>query len=99
MNTVAKGQIVSVNVGAVREIVYRGHPRTTAIWKEPVSGPVMVGRLGLDVRPLQSAGAAVLVLWVARPVAVVDPVHLVRRNQPVVAMCRACARQQVRRAA
>jgi MOSC domain-containing protein YiiM len=42
MNTVAKGQIVSVNVGAVREIVYRGRPRTTAIWKEPVAGRLPV---------------------------------------------------------
>jgi MOSC domain-containing protein YiiM len=33
---------VSVNVGAVREIVYRGRPRTTAIWKEPVVGRLTV---------------------------------------------------------
>jgi MOSC domain-containing protein YiiM len=50
MNTVAKGQIVSVNVGAVREIVYRGHPRTTAIWKEPVAGrlPVLAEQVSGD---------------------------------------------------
>src|SRR3989475_13051512 len=42
MNTTAEGHIVSVNVGAVREIVYRGRPRTTAIWKEPVAGRLPV---------------------------------------------------------
>jgi MOSC domain-containing protein YiiM len=42
MNTFAKGEIISVNVGAVREIVYRGRPRTTAIWKEPVAGRLPV---------------------------------------------------------
>jgi MOSC domain-containing protein YiiM len=42
MNTIAKGQIVSVNVGAIREIVYHGRPRTTAIWKEPVAGRLAV---------------------------------------------------------
>ena len=50
MNRVAKGQIVSVNVGAVREIVYRGRPRTTAIWKEPVAGrlPVLAEQVSGD---------------------------------------------------
>src|SRR5947208_1532050 len=42
MNMMAEGHIVSVNVGAVREIVYRGRPRTTAIWKEPVAGRLPV---------------------------------------------------------
>lgn len=36
------GRIVSVNVGAVREIVYRGRPRTTAIWKQPAAGRLSV---------------------------------------------------------
>src|SRR6266498_1535833 len=36
------GVVVSVNAGAVREIVYRGRIRTTGIWKEPVAGRVAV---------------------------------------------------------
>jgi MOSC domain-containing protein YiiM len=50
MNTAADGQIISVNVGAVREIVYRGRPRTTAIWKEPVAGrlPVLAEQVSGD---------------------------------------------------
>ncbi|MEA2535348.1 MAG: hypothetical protein QOJ93_3159 [Actinomycetota bacterium] len=50
MNTTADGQIISVNVGAVREIVYRGRPRTTAIWKEPVAGrlPVLAEQVSGD---------------------------------------------------
>ena len=44
------GHIVSVNIGAVREIVYRGRPRTTAIWKEPVAGrlPVLAEQVSGD---------------------------------------------------
>ena len=42
MNTMTEGRIVSVNTGPVREIVYRGRPRTTAIWKEPVAGRLAV---------------------------------------------------------
>ena len=50
MNTMTDGQIISVNVGAVREIVYRGRPRTTAIWKEPVAGrlPVLAEQVSGD---------------------------------------------------
>jgi MOSC domain-containing protein YiiM len=50
MNTLAEGQIVSVNIGSVREIVYRGRPRTTAIWKEPVVGrlPVLAEQVSGD---------------------------------------------------
>lgn len=42
MNTSAVGGIVSVNVGEVREIIYRGRSRTTAIWKQPVPGRVPI---------------------------------------------------------
>src|SRR2546427_3168405 len=50
MNTTAEGHIVSVNIGAVREIVYRGRPRTTAIWKEPVAKrlPVLAEQVSGD---------------------------------------------------
>jgi MOSC domain-containing protein YiiM len=50
MNTIAEGQIISVNVGAVRDIVYRGRSRTTAIWKEPVAGrlPVLAEQVSGD---------------------------------------------------
>jgi MOSC domain-containing protein YiiM len=40
--------VVSVNVGAVREFDFHGQPRTTAIYKEPVTGRVRVRRLGID---------------------------------------------------
>jgi MOSC domain-containing protein YiiM len=36
------GSVLSVNVGSVREIVYRGRVRTTGIYKEPVVGRVAV---------------------------------------------------------
>jgi MOSC domain-containing protein YiiM len=37
MNTLEEARVISVNVGSVREIIYHGQPRTTAIWKEPVA--------------------------------------------------------------
>src|SRR3984957_4285876 len=40
--------LVSVNVGKPRDIKWRGKTVTTAIWKEPVAGPVKVGRLGAE---------------------------------------------------
>lgn len=40
--------IVSVNVGLPREVPWRGMMVETAIFKEPVSGPVMVRELNLD---------------------------------------------------
>ena len=41
-NESSTGRVLSVNVGAVREIVHRGRVRTTAIWKEPVAGRLAV---------------------------------------------------------
>lgn len=39
----------SVNVGAIREIEWRGRLIRTAIWKEPVGNrPVRIGRVNLD---------------------------------------------------
>jgi MOSC domain-containing protein YiiM len=35
--------VVSVNVGAIREVSWRGRTVRTGIWKEPVAGPVAVG--------------------------------------------------------
>jgi ferredoxin-NADP reductase/MOSC domain-containing protein YiiM len=40
--------VISVNVGRPREVEWRGKTLTTAIWKEPVLGPVFAGRLGLQ---------------------------------------------------
>jgi ferredoxin-NADP reductase/MOSC domain-containing protein YiiM len=40
--------VISVNVGRTRDIDWRGKKVTTAIWKEPVAGPVKVGRLGAE---------------------------------------------------
>ena len=41
-NESSTGRVLSVNVGAVREIVHRGRVRTTAIWKESVAGRLAV---------------------------------------------------------
>jgi MOSC domain-containing protein YiiM len=40
--------VISVNVGLPREVEWRGKRVRTAIWKEPVAGPVRVGKLNLD---------------------------------------------------
>jgi ferredoxin-NADP reductase/MOSC domain-containing protein YiiM len=42
------GRLLSVNVGGPREIGWQGRTVRTAIWKEPVSGPVMARRINLD---------------------------------------------------
>lgn len=41
-------RIISVNVGLPREVSWRGEGVTTGIFKEPVSGPVMLRTLNLD---------------------------------------------------
>jgi MOSC domain-containing protein YiiM len=41
-------QIVSVNVGLPRSVVWKGREVTTGIFKEPVAGRVMVRRLNVD---------------------------------------------------
>ena len=41
-------KVVSVNVGFPREVLWRGKPVTTAIWKAPVAGRVPVRRLNLN---------------------------------------------------
>ncbi len=38
----------SVNVGLPRQVMWRGRPVHTAVWKAPVDGPVVVRRLNLD---------------------------------------------------
>ena len=40
--------LISVNVGLPREVDWQGRRVRTGIWKEPVSGPVRVGRLNLE---------------------------------------------------
>ncbi len=40
-------KIISVNVGQPREVEWKGGTLTTAIYKEPVVGPVAVGKLNL----------------------------------------------------
>ena len=37
---VGRGRVISVNVGVPRTVEWLGHPVTSAIWKEPASGPV-----------------------------------------------------------
>ena len=46
-DTVVEGRLLSVNVGAVRQIELAGQARTTAIWKLPVSGRVAVRGVNL----------------------------------------------------
>ena len=41
-------RVLSVNVGLPREVVWRGRPVTTGIFKEPVAGRVPVRSLNLD---------------------------------------------------
>jgi MOSC domain-containing protein YiiM len=41
------GVLVSVNVGVPRPVPYRGHETPTAIWKDPVEGPVAVRGVNL----------------------------------------------------
>lgn len=41
-------QVISVNVGLPRDVPWQGELVETAIFKEPVSGPVKVRRLNLD---------------------------------------------------
>ena len=41
-------KLVSINVGLPREVEWQGRTVRTSIWKEPVSGPVVVRRLNLD---------------------------------------------------
>jgi MOSC domain-containing protein YiiM len=42
------GTIVSVNVGAPREVEYRGRLVTSSIWKSPVEGPVRARGVNLE---------------------------------------------------
>jgi MOSC domain-containing protein YiiM len=41
-------RVLSVNVGAVREVLWRGETVTTAIWKSPVDGRVAIRGVNLD---------------------------------------------------
>ena len=47
-------QVLSVNVGAIREVSWRGQIVTTAIWKHPVAG-----RVAIRVRQPMSATRAI----------------------------------------
>jgi MOSC domain-containing protein YiiM len=40
--------VLSVNVGLPREVIWRGKPITTGIFKEPVAGPLRIRPLNLD---------------------------------------------------
>jgi len=40
--------VVSVNVGLPREVAWQGKHVRTGIWKNPVAGPVRVGKLNLE---------------------------------------------------
>jgi MOSC domain-containing protein YiiM len=47
MTDTLRGRVVSVNVGGLRQLTSHGRPVPTGIFKQPVAGPVHVGRLGL----------------------------------------------------
>jgi ferredoxin-NADP reductase/MOSC domain-containing protein YiiM len=42
------GRLLAVNVGLPRDVEWEGKTIRTAIWKEPVEGPVMVRRINID---------------------------------------------------
>ena len=42
------GRLVSVNVGLPKDVSWRGRTVRTGIWKRPVTGPRMVGRVNVD---------------------------------------------------
>jgi ferredoxin-NADP reductase/MOSC domain-containing protein YiiM len=42
------GRLLSVNVGVPRDVEWEGKTVRTAIWKEPVDGPVMVRHINID---------------------------------------------------
>ncbi|HYO05517.1 MAG TPA: MOSC domain-containing protein, partial [Phototrophicaceae bacterium] len=41
-------KVLSVNVGLPRKVIFNGQPITTAIFKDPVNGPVTLRKLNLD---------------------------------------------------
>jgi MOSC domain-containing protein YiiM len=41
-------QVVSINVGKPREVLWRGIPVQTSIFKDPIHSPVMIRQLNLD---------------------------------------------------
>lgn len=43
-----KPQLVSLNVGLPREVVHQGRTVSTGIFKQPVTGPVMLRQMNLD---------------------------------------------------
>ena len=47
-HTNAPMRVLSVNVGLPRDVLWRGKPITTGIFKEPVAGPVRFRTLNLD---------------------------------------------------
>ena len=48
MQSASVMQVISVNVGQPKEVVWKGRKVTTGIFKEPVEGRVAVGRLNLE---------------------------------------------------
>ena len=48
MTHMLPAQLVSVNVGLPREVMWQGRSVLTSIYKEPVAGPVVARRLDLD---------------------------------------------------
>ena len=45
---IARGTVLSVNVGGIREFNYHGRPAVSAIWKSPVSGRVAAQGVNLQ---------------------------------------------------
>lgn len=47
-DAVVAGRLASVNVGRPRDVQWEGRTVRTAVWKNPVTGPVMVHRVNID---------------------------------------------------
>jgi MOSC domain-containing protein YiiM len=45
---VARGKVLSVNVGGIRQLHYHGRPTFSAIWKSPQAGRVAARGVNLE---------------------------------------------------
>jgi MOSC domain-containing protein YiiM len=45
---VTNAKVLSVNLGSIREVQWRGRTIRTAIWKEPIQGPVALSGINLE---------------------------------------------------
>ncbi|MFL6423073.1 MAG: hypothetical protein ACJ71R_05735 [Nitrososphaeraceae archaeon] len=55
-------KVLSVNVGLPKKVLFNGQTVTTAIFKDPVKGPIMLRKLNLDGD--KQADLTVMVEWI-----------------------------------